>query len=373
MAELLAAQEAAKRLEAERQRRLALQRELEQELAALGRLPAQINAEQQRQQELQAAIDRERRQINEIQSDVYQKKNTVEELNRKVHTVDEGVYDETDFAITGQFDFTEDLKAIPQFKYKGLFDNVNITMAGKAEYLIYNKEATVPEDEKFLYLRLKEDISLRISEGLFFEAGNYNYINAPGYLDDIISDSEGRPSHAFHTGAVVPGLGGFLYEGLYRLAVHCNLPVIYDSSIERIGVGASGTLSLYPVPPISLTGTISWNSLDYSQSSGALMNTEGANFSAVIQYRSDFFVISADWMRNSKETDKYGIKLGITNLGQWSVFIDLLKDEYDVSEYGMNLHYSSNTWGFWIRGMHYESDATGVEGWGARCALELKF
>ena len=388
MAELLAAQEAAGRLEAERQRKLALQRELEQELAALGRLPPLIKAEQERQQDLRTAIGEEQEQKDRMQSDVYRERNTVEALNRRLHAVDEGAYDEVNLVVTSQFDFTEYLKALPQFKYRGLFDapriaeglfeDISITMEGKAEYLIYNERETVPENEKFLYLRLKEAINFQVNEKLFFEAGNYNYINAPGYLEEIISDSAGRPSYAFNTGAAALGIGFSHYADWYRIAGRGSLPAVYDSSIERIGFGASGTVSLYPVSSVSLTGTMSWNSLDYSRSSGDLMNADGLNFSADIQYRSDLFVIGADWLRNSKQADKYGIKLGIVNLDiidldQWSVFVDLLKDEYDVSEFGINLNYSSDTWGFWIRGMHYESDAVSAEGWGVRCALELKF
>jgi hypothetical protein len=311
----------------------------------------------------------------------------VRELNSQLHVVDEDVYDRTSFILTGQFDFMEYLKAVPQFKYNGVFDDVIITMDGKTEYLIKDDEA-ISHNERFLYLRLKEALNFQVSDGTFFVISNSNYINAPGYLGDIISDSAGRPSYAFHTGTVAPGLRLSFGEDFYRITMRGGFPLVYDSSIDRVGFALSAAVSMYPFSGLSLTGGMGWNSLDYSLSSGNITDVDKFSFSLAAQYRLDSFVVGADWAgklsQGSRETDKRGIKLGLTGLGRWSVFVDLTY-EYDVvredaiTEYGMTLDYSSEAWGFWIRGMHYAfervqyDDDPGVKGWGARCALVLKF
>jgi hypothetical protein len=390
MGELLAAQEAARRQEEERRKRLAMQRELEQELAALARLPAQIAAEQQRQRDLKPRIDEEREQKDRLEDEVSRKRSRVNVLDSRLHTVDEDIYDDSSLSVTSRLDLIGDMKFIPQFEYKGVFDGFNIDMEGKTEYLAYRNMGEIPENEKFLYLRLTETLSRRLSEIFSVDIHNYNYINYPGYLGEIIFDSATRPPQAFHSGMVAPGLR-VVYKGdLFDVTARSQIPIQYDSSISGTGFGLSTAATLhigsvieelswrYSDLPLSLTASISWNTVNYSLNSGNIMDADGFNISMDLQYRGDFFIFGADWTRNGKGIDKYGVKFGFNWDWNWNenktyIIVDLLKDEYDISEYAVTWGYSFEKWGFWVQPMYYKSGVTDSSGLGLRCALELKF
>jgi hypothetical protein len=379
MQELLAAQEAARRQEEERKKRLAMQRELEQELAAIGKLPPQIEAEQQQQQRLELLIYEEQQQKERTEAAVFQKRNRVNELDGQLHTVDEDIYDHASLSITGQSEFLEDARSILLFKYRGVFDNLSIAMQGKTEYLTYSEKEELPENERLLYMRLKETLSFGVKDYLFVDINNYNHINTPAYLEEIISGSAVNPSTAFHSGTVSPGLRMvYANNSIYRITVQGEIPFQYDSSMGNAGLGLSALTTLY-LSALSLTGGINWNTLDYSLSSGDIMDADGFNFSASLQYEGEHLIIGADWSQNSKKVDKYGMKLGFRfndvweDRNGWYIIADLLKDEYDISEYGVTWGYSLDKWGCFIRLMHYESGVTGSSGPGVRCALELKF